>query len=298
MSFSICWCSYLHLSRSVRPCIWDDISLWRQSNHLYNMLFYRTCPLVSRQEPSQRNKAVQHCFPTRAMSPRYRSRSLPEGYSFRFVRSLGRILLSHDNGVVVLDSVEVLDHDAVHLSFFSMVPWSCCGIPLLHQSSFQQCTCWKRSPATPWGCPAASCVGGSPWSGAQQRRWRFRLGAGLGSRNGARRGLGACRPRAEEPRTQPFGCAGHGTLEAQSFWVGSMPGASKFEAVASIKSFLTYFDILSCFGDFVFLGHVREEIRASIVFFASVRQMPRGYNLLFSLSVPLCLKCSCCPNHT
>lgn len=51
------------------------------------------------------------------MSPRYRSRSLPEGYSFRFVRSLGRILLSHDNGVVVLDTVEVLDHDAGHLSF-------------------------------------------------------------------------------------------------------------------------------------------------------------------------------------
>lgn len=65
-----------------------------------------------------------------------------------------------------------------------------------------------------------------------------------------------------------------------------MPGASKFEAVASIKSFLIYFDILSCFGDFVFFGDVREEIRASVVFFASVRQMPRGYNLLFSLSVP------------
>ena len=82
--------------------------------------------MLSRQEPSQRNQAVslsclysidQHCFLTRAMSPRYRSRSLPEGYSFRFVRSLGRILLSHDNGVVVLHTVEVLDHDAVHLSF-------------------------------------------------------------------------------------------------------------------------------------------------------------------------------------
>ena len=80
----------------------------------------------ARHKPSQRNKAVslsclysidQHYFPTCTLSPRYRSRSLPEGYSFRFVRSLGRILLSHDNGVVVLDTVEVLDHDAVHLSF-------------------------------------------------------------------------------------------------------------------------------------------------------------------------------------
>eukprot|EP00438_Fugacium_kawagutii_P009186 Skav231830 [mRNA] locus=scaffold4309:9242:25827:+ [translate_table: standard] len=37
----------------------------------------------------------------------YRSRSLPPGYSFRFVRSLGRILLCHDNGVVVSDTPEV-----------------------------------------------------------------------------------------------------------------------------------------------------------------------------------------------
>lgn len=57
-------------------------------------------------------------------TPRYRSRSLPPGYSFRFVRSLGRILLCHDNGVVVLDTPEVLEpwepHRASwgsHLSF-------------------------------------------------------------------------------------------------------------------------------------------------------------------------------------
>lgn len=52
-------------------------------------------------------------------TPRYRSRSLPPGYSFRFVRSLGRILLCHDNGVVVLDTPEVLEPNSwgSHLSF-------------------------------------------------------------------------------------------------------------------------------------------------------------------------------------
>ena len=50
---------------------------------------------------------------------RYRSRSLPPGYSFRFVRSLGRILLCHDNGVVVLDTPEVQPGawGSMHLSF-------------------------------------------------------------------------------------------------------------------------------------------------------------------------------------
>lgn len=49
----------------------------------------------------------------------YRSRSLPPGYSFRFVRSLGRILLCHDNGVVVLDTPEVQPGawGSMHLSF-------------------------------------------------------------------------------------------------------------------------------------------------------------------------------------
>lgn len=67
-----------------------------------------------------------------------------------------------------------------------------------------------------------------------------------------------------------------------------MPGASKFEAVASIKSFLILYILISSvvLGTLFFFGDVREEIRASVVFFASVRQMPRGYNLLFSLSVP------------